>query len=230
MSTWSEQHLTQTFRELQSKIATLAEKKSTQPQLLAVSKGQSAERIRTLVQLGQKRFGENYLQELIEKSEQLADQGIEWVFIGHLQSNKIKKLVEVCSEIQTVASLRHAEQIARHASDFGKTPFPVYIEVNAGEEESKSGVHWQEVLPLAQAITERLPALRLMGIMAIPPSDFQDASHSEVPPLYRDLRSLADQIGERRLSLGMSGDLALAIQAGSNLVRIGTALMGPRQT
>jgi pyridoxal phosphate enzyme (YggS family) len=151
-----------------------------------------------------------------------------WVFIGHLQSNKIRKIVSVASEIQTVGSLKHAEHIARAARELGKTPYPVWIEVNADQEESKHGCPLDAAPALAAALTQN-PDLRLRGLMAIPPSQFQDATTPDVPPLYQRLRQLADQVGEGQLSLGMSGDLSLAIRAGSNLVRIGTAILGPRQ-
>lgn len=197
-------------------------------ELLVVTKGHGPEPLRALFELGQTRFGENYAQELITKSEALADLPIAWVYIGHLQSNKIRKIVSVAAEIQTVGSLKHAEQIARTATELGKAPFPIWLEVNAAAEEGKHGCPLEEVPALAAAITQN-PALRLQGLMAIPPSDYQDATTAVVPKLYENLRILADQVGERRLSLGMSGDLALAIRAGSNLVRIGTAILGSRQ-
>ncbi len=198
------------------------------PELLAVSKTQDPIRIRELFALGQRRFGENYAQELLDKAGQLNDLDLEWVFIGHLQSNKIKKIVQVAHEIQTVASLQHAERIAKSALELGKTPFPIYLEVNAGDEDNKSGVAWDSVQELADAIQSKLPALKLEGLMAIPPSHFQDDSTPDVPKLYRDLRILASSVGEGKLSMGMSGDLRLAIQAGTDTVRIGTALFGPR--
>jgi len=198
------------------------------PELLVVTKGHGPEPLRALFSWGQTSFGENYAQELISKSEALQDLPIHWIFIGHLQSNKIRKIVSVASEIQTVGSLKHAEQIARAAHDCGKIPYPIWIEVNADQEEGKHGCPMDDVPALAAALTLN-PDLRLRGLMAIPPSHFQDETTVEVPPLYQSLRQLADQVGEGQLSLGMSGDLGLSIRAGSNLVRIGTAILGPRQ-
>ncbi|HYX36153.1 MAG TPA: YggS family pyridoxal phosphate-dependent enzyme [Oligoflexus sp.] len=198
------------------------------PELLVVTKGHGPEPLRELFSWGQTAFGENYAQELIAKSEALGDLPVRWVFIGHLQSNKIRKIVSVASEIQTVGSLKHAEQIARAARDCGKIPYPIWIEVNADLEEGKHGCPLDEVPALAKAVAQN-PDLHLRGLMAIPPSHFQDATTPEVPPLYTSLRRLADQVGEGQLSLGMSGDLGLSIRAGSNLVRIGTAILGPRQ-
>ncbi len=198
------------------------------PELLVVSKGHGPDPLRALFSWGQTSFGENSAQELVAKSEALKDLPIRWVFIGHLQSNKIRKIVSVASEIQTVGSLKHAEQIARAARDCGKLPYPIWIEVNADQEEGKHGCPMDEVLSLA-AVLKQNPDLHLRGLMAIPPSHFQDDSTPEVPLLYRELRQLAAQVGDGQLSLGMSGDLGLSIRAGSNLVRIGTAILGPRQ-
>ena len=198
------------------------------PELLVVTKGHGPEALRTLFAWGQTSFGENYAQELIGKSEVLRDLPIRWVFIGHLQSNKIRKIVSVASEIQTVGTLKQAEQIGRAARDCGKTPYPIWIEVNADQEEGKHGCPMDEVPALAAALASN-PDLRLRGLMAIPPSHFQDATAPAVPPLYARLRQLADRVGEGQLSLGMSGDLGLSIRAGSNMVRIGTAILGPRQ-
>ncbi len=198
------------------------------PELLVVTKGHSSEPIRVLFDLGQKSFGENYAQELLSKSEDLKDLPIAWIFIGHLQSNKIRKIVSVAAEIQTVGTLRQAEQIARAAEELAKVPYPIWIEVNADQEESKHGCPMDEVVSLAEAI-QLNPRLHLRGLMAIPPSVYQDEDFTEVPELYHRLRKLCDKVGEGRLSLGMSGDLSLAIRAGSNLVRIGTRILGPRQ-
>lgn len=202
--------------------------RTRQPELIAVSKTQPESAVRAVFASGQSLFGENYAQELADKAEALQDLPIYWIYIGHIQSNKIRKIVTHASEIQTVASFDHARQIARHAQELGKTPFPIYLEVNAGDEESKSGVSRDEAVPLANRIAEELPELKLQGLMAIPPETFNDASCSEVPELYRELRAMADSIGEGKLSLGMSNDLRIALSAGSDFVRVGTAIFGRR--
>jgi pyridoxal phosphate enzyme (YggS family) len=227
MESQAKKELEQRYQQVCSQIRELAGAQRT-PELLVVSKGHGPDPLRALFSWGQTSFGENYAQELSAKSESLQDLPIRWVFIGHLQSNKIRKIVSVASEIQTVGSLKHAELIARAARDCGKAPYPIWIEVNAAEEEGKHGCPMDEVLTLAAALTQN-PDLHLRGLMAIPPSHFQDDSTSEVPALYLELRKLADQVGEGQLSLGMSGDLGLSVRAGSNLVRIGTAILGPRQ-
>lgn len=222
------------YQEALQRIASLSSKFGRDSQsvdLLAVSKTQPAERIREVYSLGQRSFGENYAQELCSKAEELKDCSIDWHFIGHLQSNKIKKIVEYASCIQTVADFRHASLIATAARAYGKTPFPIFIEINAANEKEKSGVSLPEAEVLAQKIAAELPELRVMGLMAIPPAIYQDpldTSKALPPPLYMYIADAAGRIGSGRLSLGMTGDLALAIAAGSNMVRIGTGIFGAR--
>jgi pyridoxal phosphate enzyme (YggS family) len=227
MESQAKKELEHRYHQVCSQIREHAGSRVT-PTLLVVSKGHDPDPLRALFSWGQTSFGENYAQELALKSEALKDLPIRWVFIGHLQSNKIRKIVSVASEIQTVGSLKHAEKIARAARDFGKAPYPIWIEVNADQEEGKHGCPMSEVLSLAAALKAN-PDLHVRGLMAIPPSHYQDENTPEVPSLYQELRRLADQVGDGQLSLGMSGDLGLSIRAGSNLVRIGTAILGPRQ-
>lgn len=201
--------------------------------LLPVSKTHPVAALQALRSIGLRQFGENYVQELLAKAAVLSDQ-LEFVFIGTLQSNKIKRLVQAAAEIQSLADFRHAGLIAAAAREYGKTPYPVYLAVNAGDESSKSGLPLSQVEGVALAITRDYPELQLEGLMAIPPPLEQLASASDlskpdfVPPLYRQLAQLARTIGRGQLSLGMSQDLRPAILAGSNCVRIGTALFGPR--
>lgn len=226
------------LRTFQDRLRGISERLGRSPssvRLLAVSKTHSAESIATLYGLGVREFGENYAQELAKKSTFLGQLGVRFVFIGTVQSNKISMIVRHAAEIQSVASLRHAKIIAQEAARLGKTPYPVYLLVNAGDEASKSGVALREVLPLAKAIQESCPELDLQGLMAIPPPLEEDdeergKTHLKVPPLYRDLRELANQVGRGLLSLGMSDDLEEALAAGSDCIRIGTALFGPRPT
>jgi pyridoxal phosphate enzyme (YggS family) len=220
--------IAQRYQQILDKMADLATGMGRQPELLAVSKGQQLEKIKEVYALGQRRFGENYAQELIDKAKSLETLDIEWVYIGHLQSNKIKKIVSVASEIQTLSELRHAELIAKAAVSFGKVPFPVYVEVNAGLEVTKTGISLRETINFTDELVQRFPELSVQGIMAIPPSTFQDETSVEVPELYYELRRLADKVGRGKLSLGMSGDMRISINAGSDTIRIGTALFGSR--
>lgn len=184
--------------------------------------------VRAAFSFGQKLFGENYAQELEAKAQALKDLPISWIYIGHLQSNKLKRIVTHASEIQTVTSFEQAKSIARHAKDLGKIPFSIFLEINAESEATKSGLHPDEILPLAKKIQEDLPDLKLRGLMAIPPDRYSDEDCDQVPSLYRDLRQLANQVGEGKLSLGMSSDLRIALEAGSDFVRVGTAIFGRR--
>lgn len=201
--------------------------------LLPVSKTHPIEALRALIELGIYEFGENYAQELAAKAEALGPSA-RFVFIGRLQSNKIKLIVRYAAEIQSVGDVRHARLVASAAREMSKTPYPVYLVVNAGEESSKTGLALADVPAVASRLADELPDLDIQGIMAIPPPLDQLASAQDlatpgfVPPLYRELAKLAPSIGRGRLSLGMSQDLTQAIQAGSSCVRIGTALFGPR--
>jgi len=186
--------------------------------LLAVSKGQSVERIREAVAAGQKAFGENYVQEAVQKMEVLPP--LEWHLIGPLQSNKTRLAAERFAWVQTLAS----EKIARRLSEQRPTSLPplnVLIQVNVSGEQSKSGVAPREVEALANAIRS-LPRLRLRGLMAIPEPGADRAR-------YREVRKLFDSLpGCDTLSMGMSADLDLALAEGATMVRIGTAIFGAR--
>ena len=199
--------------------------------LMAVSKLVSVERIRSLYELGQRLFGESYLQELEDKHRALDGLAITWSFIGHLQSNKIKRIVRCADEIQALSSLKHAELVARYARELNKTPYPIYIAVNSDESATKSGITLANARQFALDIQQKFPELNVRGLMTVPPAEIQDPADSRplvIPPLYHSLRAISLQIGEGRLSLGMSGDLRTAIAAGSHCVRVGTALFGDR--
>jgi pyridoxal phosphate enzyme (YggS family) len=195
--------------------------------LLAVSKHHSLAKIEDLYHAGQHEFAENYLSELSLKAAALKNLAISWVFIGRLQSNKIKRIVEIADEIQSAASIKHLEYIARYAKEAGKCPYPVYLEVNAGDEASKGGWQLGQLESLGESLLTRFPELALQGIMAIPPRFAEEGSSAQVQ-LYTRLRRAADKVGKGKLSLGMSEDLEAAIAAGSDCVRIGTALFGER--
>jgi PLP dependent protein len=190
--------------------------------LLAVSKGQSVERMREAVAAGQKAFGENYVQEALQKMEQIGElrPPLEWHLIGPLQSNKTRVAAERFDWVQTVAS----EKIARRLSEQRPTSLPplnVLIQVNVSGEQSKSGVAPREVEALAKLIRS-LPRLRLRGLMAIPEPGAGRAR-------YREARKLFDSLpGCDTLSMGMSADLDLALAEGASMVRIGTAIFGER--
>lgn len=195
-----------------------------QPRLLVASKGRSAAEVAALHALGQSEFGENLVSELEHKAQELQELALDWVYIGVLQSNKIARIVSLCVEIQSLASYKHARYVDRYAAQCGKTRYPVYLAVNIGAEAQKQGFAADAVEAAAAEIARNCVHLQLEGIMAVPPRIYCDRDWQQLPPAYLELRRLASRCGNGKLSLGMSSDLALALQAGSNCIRIGRAL------
>lgn len=228
----SKQKLAANYKAILTLIKTYAIKheRFCEPKLLAVSKGHDFAAIKAIAELGQVRFGENYAQELIDKASQHTDKPIDFVFIGHLQSNKIKKIVSLAAEIQTVSSYDQARRIAKAAKECGKTPFPICLQVNADDETAKHGVSLNELNTLYDKITSELPELLVKGVMAIPSLKHSQAFNADgkVSQRYLDLRQKTNLIGQKHLSLGTTSDIELAIIAGTDELRIGTALFGPR--
>ena len=190
--------------------------------LLAVSKTHPASSISDARAAGQQVFGENYVQEAIEKMTALP--GLEWHLIGPLQSNKTRLAAERFQWVQTV----DREKIARRLSDQRPADLPalnVLIQVNASGESSKAGIAFSEVQALA-SIVASLPRLRLRGLMAIPEPGAPRARYHEVQRAYEKLKAAFDV---DTLSMGMSDDLELAVAEGATMVRIGTAIFGQRR-
>jgi len=199
-------------------------------QLLAVSKAQSADKLRSAYLAGQKAFGENYVQEAISKQEQLSDLNIEWHFIGPIQSNKTQLIAQHFDWVHSVDRLKIAERLssARLAS---LPPLNVCIQINSSAESTKSGVNLTETIALATAINT-LPNLKLRGLMAIPaPAKDFDAQRAQFK-IVRDAFETLQQQGFAldKLSIGMSEDYVAAIHEGATIVRIGSALFGARPT
>jgi len=196
--------------------------------LVAVSKTCGPEAIREAYAAGQRRFGENYAQELRDKARALADLAeLRWHFIGHLQSNKAKLVAPCAAFVETVDSERLAEELARLARIEG-VRIPCLAQVNVGEEAQKSGCAPSAVEAVLSAV-ERAPGLELAGLMTLPPFDL-DASETRV--YFRALRELRDGHGGAarlpHLSMGMSHDFEAAICEGATIVRVGTAIFGDR--
>jgi len=199
--------------------------------LLAVSKTWPAASVRQAVAAGQREFGENYVQEAVEKAAELADMvesGLEWHFIGPLQSNKTRLVAENFAWVHSVDRLKIAERLsAQRPSELA--PLQVCIQVNVSGEASKSGCTPDQAATLANAVAA-LPGLCLRGLMAIPePSDDDRLQRSRFA-LLRQLRDRlnAEGLSLDTLSMGMSHDLEAAIMEGSTLLRIGTAIFGER--
>jgi pyridoxal phosphate enzyme (YggS family) len=223
-----------TVRERIAEAARRAGRNPAEISLMAVTKTQPAERIREAYDAGVRLFGENRVQEFAGKAEALRDLAdVEWRMIGHLQSNKAAKAVELFAGVESVDSLRLAERLNASAKELGKR-LAVLIEINVGGEIAKSGVaadseELQELLQRA----EGLEHLEFRGLMTVPPftEDPQQAR-----PYFRRLRELRDQIAGRGLpgiemqvlSMGMSHDFEVAIEEGSTCVRVGTGIFGER--
>lgn len=189
--------------------------------LIAVSKGFAVDAIAEAVDAGQRDFGENRVQEAVEKIDALAVRGItpRWHLIGHLQSNKAKTAANRFAIIHSVDSLRLAEELSRRAERTG-----ILLEVNAAQEASKFGFAPKEVAPALSSIA-RLPHLDVQGLMTVAPlSDDPEA----VRPIFRELRELRDALGLRELSMGMTNDFESAIEEGATMVRVGRAIFGER--
>lgn len=202
--------------------------------LLAVSKGQPSSAIRQAYALGQRHFGENYLQEALDKQQQLADlTDICWHFIGPIQSNKARKVAEHFDWVHCIDRASIAKRLSACRPEKNSS-LNVCLQVNIDSEESKSGVPVNQTEALAQAIIE-LPNLKLRGLMAIPQSR-PTASEQQKPlaalaKLLSNLQSSSPQLSTLdTLSMGMSADLEAAIIEGATIIRIGTAIFGPRQT
>ena len=192
--------------------------------LLAVSKTHSAALIEQALAAGQRAFGENYVQEAIEKMDALAGKAIEWHLVGPLQSNKTRP---VASRFDWVHSVEN-EKIARRLSEqrpAGLAPLNVLIQVNVSGEASRGGVAAEKVFSLSESINS-LPRLRLRGLMAIPKAGADRARYRELKSLYETLKG---GLQFDTLSVGMSDDLELAVAEGATMVRIGTAIFGERQ-
>jgi pyridoxal phosphate enzyme (YggS family) len=197
-------------------------------QLLAVSKTWPAASVREAVAAGQRAFGENYVQEGAEKALELAGSGLEWHFIGPLQSNKTRLVAENFAWMHSVDRLKVAERLAAQRPP-GLAPLQVCIQVNVSGEVSKSGCAPGEAATLARAVAT-LPNIRLRGLMAIPePTDDTRLLRGRFAVL-RDLRERLNAEGMQldTLSMGMSHDLEDAIMEGATLVRVGTAIFGER--
>lgn len=201
-------------------------------QLLAVSKTKPIELLEQAMDVGQRAFGENYVQEGIEKVQYFQsnhpDIALEWHFIGPIQSNKTRPIAEHFDWVHSIDRLKIAQRLnEQRPVELGE--LNVLIQVNISSEESKSGTTSEEVMELAAAINE-MPNLTLRGLMSIPANvsnyDEQLAAFTQLASIQNQLRAQYPQVDT--LSMGMSGDMDAAIEAGSTMVRIGTAIFGTR--
>nr|WP_243478983.1 YggS family pyridoxal phosphate-dependent enzyme [Orrella daihaiensis] len=203
----------------------------TEVTLLPVSKTFDAEAIREMTALGFRRFGENRLQEIAQKAPELSDCDIQWVVIGHVQTNKAKEVAKYAAELQSLDRMALAEALDKRLAPLNRT-LKVLIQVKTSPEDTKSGLDPSDLIPFLKEIS-KFPTLRVEGLMTMAIlSDDENA----VRQCFKQLRECRDQalaagiegISLNRLSMGMSGDMALAIEEGSTEVRVGTAIFGKR--
>jgi pyridoxal phosphate enzyme (YggS family) len=198
-------------------------------ELLAVSKGQSLEKMQAAFALGQKRFGESYLQEALPKIAVMSDACIEWHFIGPVQSNKTRKIAKHFAWVHSIANIKTAKRLNEQRPAY-LPPLNICIEINIDHEATKSGIELDEILPLVKYCLT-LPRLKLRGLMTIPAAN---ETVEEQRVAFHTLRSVWQSLREQgialdTLSMGMSEDFEAAIAEGSTIVRIGTSIFGPRQ-
>ncbi|WP_066805497.1 YggS family pyridoxal phosphate-dependent enzyme [Moraxella oblonga] len=217
--------LQQRFTNIQTKLDTHNAHHHANACLLAVSKTKPADDIRTLFGLGQRAFGENYLQECLAKQAQLSDLDIEWHYIGHIQRNKTRDLARHFDWVQTLDRAIIAQRLNEQRA--GLPPLNVLIQINVDAEDSKSGCQMNEVDELL-ALILTLPNLVLRGLMIIPAKEGTDA-FARTKDLFDGIKTKYNPPHWDTLSMGMSGDMADAIANGSTMVRVGSAIFGERE-
>jgi pyridoxal phosphate enzyme (YggS family) len=228
--------------DVRAEIAAAAERSGRDASavtLIAVSKTRPAEAVAEAVLAGTYEFGENRVQELLDKQAKIQDidsisdkiRNIKWNLIGHLQRNKVKSVVDRIALLHSLDSFRLAEEINLRAGALG-IGVDVLIQINAGSEEQKTGVAPGECEQFLADVTGQLPNLRVRGLMAVVP--FAD-NPEDVRSYFRETKALFDKLAAYRgseftaLSMGMTGDYKVAVEEGSTMVRVGTAIFGERE-
>ncbi len=225
-------NIAENIQQIQQNIARAAEKyhrDKNSVQLLAVSKTRPAEMLRQAYQVGQRNFGENYLQEALQKIQALSDLSIVWHFIGAIQSNKTRDIAQHFSWVHSVDRLKIARRLSEQRGD-GLAPLNICLQVNISEESSKAGFLLNELDGVIEEV-RKLPHIKLRGLMAIPAqADSFEQQRQIFKPLREKLESFNQQgYGLDTLSMGMSNDMEAAIAEGATIVRIGTAIFGRRE-
>lgn len=221
--------------QIRSRIADAAARvgrDAAEIRLLPVSKTFGVDAIREAVMAGERRFGENKAQEIRDKYDALADASIEWVMIGHLQTNKAKDVARLASEVQSLDRQELAVALDRRLQLEGRA-IDVLVQVKTSDEPSKFGMAPQDVADFLRFLARDTQTLRVKGLMTMA---VNDADQDAVRRCFRNLRLLRDELRDQgidgvaldRLSMGMSGDFAIAIEEGSTEIRVGTAIFGRR--
>ena len=222
------------YRKIVDRISEAAEKAGRHPQdikLLAAAKSQSVDLVRAAIAAGVRLIGENYLQEA-ESKRQVISEPVEWHMIGHLQRKKAKAALNTFDLVESLDSLALALELDKEGRKRGKT-VRTFIEVNLGDEQSKSGIGRDQVAELVKRVGE-LSHVRVEGLMAVPPFN---EDPEQVRPYFRALKDLQAElaclgipnVSLTELSMGMTHDYFIAVEEGATMVRIGTALFGPRK-
>jgi pyridoxal phosphate enzyme (YggS family) len=222
--------------DVRARLEAAARKSGREPgevRLIAISKTHPASVIEQVCQLGATDFGENRVQEAEGKIAEIGREKVHWHLVGHLQANKARRAVTLFDVIHSLDTLDLANRLDRLCAEEGRDSLSVLIQVDLGHEETKSGIDESELTHLVESLGP-LTHLRLIGLMTLPPF-FDDPEQSR--PFFRRLRNLRDELKQRgafgdrtgELSMGMTHDFEVAIEEGSTMVRIGTAIFGARQ-
>ena len=212
--------------------AAKAGRRAEEVTLIAISKTHPAAVVRHIIELGAADVGENRVQEAEEKITEVGRDKVRWHLVGHLQANKARRAVNLFDVIHSLDSIDLARRLDRLCEEEGREKLPVLIQVDLGQEETKSGIEETSLSQLVDRVAE-LSRLQLIGLMTLPPF-FENPEHSR--PFFRRLRELRDELarkgafgdGKGELSMGMTHDFAVAIEEGATMVRIGTAIFGER--
>ena len=222
--------LRERYEAARAALAKAAEGLYAPPRIIAVTKTHPAEEILPLSDLGIREIGENRVQEIVEKWPELQEK-FQFHCIGRLQTNKVKYIIDKVCLIQSLDRMNLAQEIDRQASKAGVV-MPVLVQVSPAGEEQKGGMPPEDVKPFLEEV-RRMPGLHVQGLMAVMPNT---TDQEYLSGLFRNMRKLFEQLREdaisgvemRELSMGMSGDYVLAARYGATMVRLGSALLGPR--
>ncbi|MFA4043757.1 MAG: hypothetical protein HZRFUVUK_000535 [Candidatus Fervidibacterota bacterium] len=230
----SPQQVAERFASVLERINSAATRVGRDPSSIIVigaTKSVDVERIKVAISAGLKHIGENYVQEAMRKYEAIGDV-VKWHFIGHLQTNKAKYVVRFFETVQSLDRISLAEELSKRALMFGRR-IDVLVQVNIGAEETKFGIPPEDTVEFVKAVS-KLEGIRVRGLMCIPP---YKEDPEDVRPYFRRMLWLAEAVARAKipnvsmdyLSMGMSHDFEVAIEEGANMVRIGTAIFGPRE-
>jgi pyridoxal phosphate enzyme (YggS family) len=231
----SPEELRERLEDVRRRVALSARRSGRAPEeitLIAVSKTHPAEVLRRAIEVGVTDLGENRVQEAEGKIQEIGRERARWHLIGHLQSNKARRAVSLFELIHSLDSSELAHRLNRLCGEEGRALLPVLIQVDLGEEETKTGAGERELPEIVETVTS-CEHLRLTGLMTLPPF-YEDAE--QVRPFFRRLRGLRDHYkgmgafgdGPGELSMGMSHDFEVAVEEGASMVRVGTAIFGER--